>query len=268
MLRVSILPALVTLANAYCGVLAIYKTHDGKFLEAGYLIMLAMVFDVLDGLVARLARAQSRFGAHLDSLSDAISFGAAPAFLVKAVVETEFPWGVEGQWGYHPKLLTILTIPFAILAVVRLARYNVEHDAGEGSEPDGEGVTGFAGIPTPGAAGLVTSLVLLAYDRNPLFNAKPLLAVLPPLCFALGALMVSRVPYGHFGARFLQGRREFSYLFVAVILAAVVIYFPEQCAAVGFLIYGLSGPLSMLRRKKPPDASETVLEDLDVPEGG
>jgi len=256
--RVAILPALVTLANAYCGVLSIYKTHDEKFLQAGYLILLAMAFDVLDGLVARLARAQSEFGAYLDSLSDVISFGAAPAFLAKAVVEVEFPWGVAGQVGYHPKLLTILTIPYAILAVVRLARYNVEHKSGEGSESDGRGVAVFRGIPTPGAAGLIASFVLLAYGERPFIDARPLLFALPPLCFLLGALMVSRIPYLHFGTRFLQGRREFGYLFVLIMLIGLIVFFPEECAAIGFTVYGLSGLVLFPFRKKiaEPDPVE------------
>jgi len=267
--RVAVLPSLVTLANAYCGVLAIYKIHDGKFLQAAYLILLAMAFDVLDGLVARLARAQSKFGGQLDSLSDAISFGAAPAFLAKAVVETEFPWGVAGKWGYHPKLLTILTIPFAILAVVRLARYNVEHDSSEGTESSGRGVKVFAGIPTPGAAGVIASLVLLAYGERTFFDAKPLLAALPPLCFALGALMVSRIPYAHFGTRFLQDPRDFSYLFVIIILIGLIVFFPEECAALGFFAYGASGPLLRLfrRRRKGAGPSAPVPADMDIPEG-
>ncbi|MHC4940241.1 MAG: CDP-alcohol phosphatidyltransferase family protein [Planctomycetota bacterium] len=267
MRRVAILPALVTLANAYCGVLAIYKTHDEKFLQAGYLILLAMAFDVLDGLVARLARAQSQFGAYLDSLSDAISFGAAPAFLAKAVVEVNYPWGAADQWGYHPRLLTILTIPFAILAVVRLARYNVEHESGEGNEREGKHVTTFAGIPTPGAAGIVASIVMLAYAEPGFFDARPLLVALPPICFLLGALMVSRVPYEHFGTRFLQGRRDFSYLFVVIIVIGLILFFPEECAFIGFMIYGLSGPVLMPFRKKDAPAPESVTVDLDIPEG-
>jgi CDP-diacylglycerol--serine O-phosphatidyltransferase len=264
--RVSILPALVTLANAYCGVLAIYKTHDGEFLQAGYLILLGMIFDMFDGLVARLTKAQSRFGAYLDSLSDAISFGAAPAFLCKVVAETEFPWGVEGQWGYNPKLLTILTIPYAILAVVRLARYNEEHDAPEGEDKNAKRVSVFAGIPTPGAAGLIAGMVMAAYADDSFFNFKPILIALPPVCFLLGALMVSRVPYNHFGSTFLQGRRGFNYLFLLVFLIAVMIYFPEACAMVGFSAYALSGPIMMIRNRgriNPSDGVDSGAESGD-----
>jgi len=267
--RVGLIPTLVTLANAYCGVLAIYKTHDGKFLAAAYLILFAMIFDVLDGIVARLAKAQSTFGAYLDSLSDVISFGVAPVFLVKTVVEANFPWPpVDGAFGYHPKLLTALTIPFALLAVVRLARYNVEHASSEGSDSSGEGIATFAGIPTPGAAGIVASLVMICYGERSGEFFKPLIVALPPICFLLGAAMVSRIPYAHFGSRFLQGRREFGYLFIVVVLLIVTILFPEECTAIGFLAYGLSGPVLMLFGRKPTGGTgEAVLEDVDIPEG-
>ena len=274
MRRVGIIPTLVTLANAYCGVLAMYKTHDGKFLVAAYLILLAMLFDVLDGIVARIAGAESTFGAYLDSLSDAISFGAAPAFLAKAVVEANFPWDPAGAWGYHPKLLTALTIPFALAAVVRLARYNVEHASSEGTDSSGKGVSIFAGIPTPGAAGVIASIVMLCYGfgEGPGVEFRPLIAALPPLCFLLGAAMVSRIPYAHFGSRFLKGRREFSYLFIVVIVILVCILFPEACAAFGFILYGLSGPVMMLRRRifggaEPVDEDHVVDEDAENPKG-
>ena len=284
MRRVGIIPTLVTLANAYCGVLAMYKTYDGEFLVAAYLILLAMLFDVLDGIVARLAGAESTFGAYLDSLSDAISFGAAPAFLAKVVVETNFPWPAETGLGYHPKVLTALTIPFALLAVVRLARYNVEHSSPEGTDKSGKGVSTFAGIPTPGAAGVIASIVMLCYagGEKGVVRFETLIVALPPLCFLLGAAMVSRMPYAHFGSRFLQGRREFSYLFIVVIMILVCILFPEECAAFGFIVYGLSGPVTMIKRRisggPGPSADEEGADvewadgdapkpEIDIPDG-
>ena len=148
MKRVGVLPTLVTAANGYCGVLAIYKTHDGQYYYAAGLILLAMVFDLLDGMAARLARVTSPFGAQLDSLCDAISFGIAPAFLAKAAVETVWP-GV-----YSTKVLALLTALYALCAILRLARYNAETALGEGSsERRTQQVRRFAGMPTPGAAG-------------------------------------------------------------------------------------------------------------------
>jgi len=251
MKRVGVFPTLVTAANGYCGILAIYKTLDGEFYQAAGLIILAMVFDVLDGKVARIAGTTSRFGAYLDSLSDAISFGAAPAVLAKATVEAGSPV------HYNPKLLALLTICFALFAIMRLARYNVEHATGEGSDRGGKGVSVFAGMPTPGAAGVVAGLVLLVHDPKAPFDYSWVLAVLPVLCFVVGGLMITRVPYVHFSRLFLQGRRDFGYLFFLVVSVGLVVKFTEEAAAIGFVLYCLSGPvLAPFRKRWEPEPEE------------
>jgi len=258
MRRVGVLPALVTIANGYCGLLAIFKTHDGRLYDASWLILLAMVFDVLDGKIARIAGSTTKFGAYLDSLCDAISFGVAPAFLAKAVAETEMP-GV-----LSPKLLTVLTALFALGALIRLARYNLEHaSAGEGMDPEGTPVNWFDGLPTPGAAGVIASLVYLSrHDHWPV-DFRFVLDSLPFLCPILGFLMVSRVQYVHFGNRFLRGRRDFVYLFAVVVTVAAVTHVPDVTLAAGFVGYGISGPLfHAFRRRRQP---ETAPEPLDPP---
>ncbi|HEX5139134.1 MAG TPA: CDP-diacylglycerol--serine O-phosphatidyltransferase [Planctomycetota bacterium] len=268
MRRVSILPTLVTAANGFCGLLAIYKTQDGKVHAAAFMIMLAMVFDVLDGLVARKAGITSRFGAYLDSLSDAVSFGVAPAFLVKVVVEG------SGITLYNPKVLTGFTAIFTICALFRLARYNVEHTPSEGRRADGRAVATFAGMPTPGAAGVLASLVYLYADPKRLFDLQPVCYVLPALCPILGYLMVSRVPYIHAGTRFLRVRRDLAYLVVVVVVIIAGVFFTEEVAAIAFVGYLLSGAIMFVRRRlrgEPPDespeemATETPHDDL--PEG-
>ena len=267
MKRVGVLPTLVTAANGYCGLLAIYKIHDGLYATAALLILLAMVFDLLDGKVARMAGVTSKFGAFLDSLSDAISFGVAPAFLVKAVVEVELPGLTGGSMPklYGPKMLTLATSVFAICALMRLARYNVEHDnSGEGSDTQGKGVSTFDGIPTPGAAGIVASLVFLAQDEYPLMNYSLIYYALPAICAVLGYLMISRIPYEHFGSRFLQGRGDFRYLFVLFVIIALITRFPQEMMAFGFLVYGLSGPvMAPFRRRKAKQEEESV----KIPDG-
>ncbi|MHC4931537.1 MAG: CDP-diacylglycerol--serine O-phosphatidyltransferase [Planctomycetota bacterium] len=250
MRRVGILPSLVTLANGYCGVLAIYYTHDGRYYAASLLILLAMVFDVFDGMIARRTGVTSSFGAYLDSLSDAISFGVAPAFLVKAVVEDTWP-GL-----YSPKLLALLTALFALGALLRLARYNVEHASGEGSDREGREVNRFDGIPTPGAAGVLASFVFLAYDEKRLVDYKHILLLLPWVAVILAALMVSRVPYVHFGRRFLKVRGDFGYLFLVVALLVLITRFPEEFIAIGFSLYALSGPALAPFRKKRVEEEE------------
>lgn len=251
MTRVGILPTLVTMANGYCGLLAIFKTHDEKYGSAALFILVAMIFDVLDGMVARKAGITSRFGAYLDSLCDAISFGVAPAFLVKAAVEA------SGYHVYGPKVLTVLTSIFALCALLRLARYNVEHTVGEGtSTEEGTAVARFAGMPTPGAAGIVASLVFLQEDEHRLLDYGFLYYLLPVLCAVLGYLMVSRVPYLH-ASRLLKRRRDFAYLFRVVVVAVVLVRFPHECTAVAFLLYGFSGPVRLLLGRVPePDEAE------------
>ena len=259
MKRVGILPALVTLANGGCGLVAIYKIDDQKFEAAALLIILAMVFDVFDGLVARRAGITSRFGAHLDSLSDAISFGVAPAFLVKVVVEQ------SDRDLYGPKLLTVLTAIYAMCALIRLARYNVEH--GGEAEGESQGVSTFAGMPTPGAAGVIASLVFLQQDRAALLDYDFLLVILPLLCALLGYLMVSRVPYVHVGTRFLKGRRDFIYLFFAVVFIIFAVRYPNEVAALGFVSYGFSGPAIMVlrARRRPPGSGRSEPPD-EIPD--
>ena len=255
--RVGVFPALGTLANGYCGVLAIYKASDGRPYAAAFLILLAMFFDMLDGKVARMAGVTSRFGAYLDSLSDAISFGVAPAFLAKTV----------GEGIYPNKVLALLTITFALCALLRLAKYNEEFASPEGADKSGKPVKGFTGMPTPGAAGIIAAMVFLAYDENAMFNYAPTVAyAVPILCLLLGLLMVSRVPYIHFGTRFLQGRRDFGYLFGVVVMVGLLAVFPEECVAVGFVIYGLSGPVLMPFRKPGPTPANAP-EDVKIPDG-
>jgi len=255
--RVGILPTLVTAANGFCGVLSIYKTHDEKYGAAAFMILLAMVFDLLDGLVARRAGTTSRFGAYLDSLSDAVSFGVAPAFLVKALVEA------SGRNIYGPKVLTGLTAIFTLSALIRLARYNVEHTPSEGRRADGRAIATFAGMPTPGAAGILASLVYLHQDEERLFDYGFLAYVLPLLAAVLGYLMVSRVPFIHVGTRFLRGRRDFAYLFLVVVVLVALVWFPHEVAATAFVCYGASGVAIAIRRKLRGQPAEDVTADTE-----
>lgn len=264
MKRVGVFPALVTLANGYCGVLAVYKASEGRPYAAAFLILLAMLFDMLDGKVARITGVTSSFGAFLDSLSDAISFGLAPAFLAKTV----------GKDIFHPKLLAVLTITFALGALLRLAKYNVEHSSPEGVDQSGEPVTAFAGIPTPGAAGVIAALVFLAHDPQAKLGYAPIIDYAAPiLCPILGLLMVSNVPYVHFGTRFLRGRRNFRYLFILVFTIGLLVIFPEECFAIGFVIYGLSGPVLLpFRGRGSSGGDETsgtpdAIDDVKIPDG-
>jgi len=137
----SAVPSFFTLMNLFCGYLAIVQVYHGAFLNAGWLIVLAGFFDALDGMMARLTNGQSLFGMELDSLSDIVSFGIAPSFLI-------YVYALEG----HGTLgMLVASLP-AICGAVRLARYNVAFD--------GEKKDWFTGLPIPMSAAFFVAIIL------------------------------------------------------------------------------------------------------------
>jgi CDP-diacylglycerol--serine O-phosphatidyltransferase len=232
--KIAVIPTLLTLGNAVCGFAAIAyagkidATPSGEsyFALSGWLILAAMVFDALDGYVARLSRTASKFGGELDSLCDAISFGAAPAFLLLRMGP-----GWEPRPLLHQLLAAIATL-YMVCALLRLARFNVEQT------PDPAGHKRFRGLPSPGAAGCIASLAILRgelpgkwpeLDLALVQSAIEVWATLGALAVAL--LMVSRVPYPHVTKRILRGRRPFAHL-VQVILAGFIILLVREIAVV------------------------------------
>jgi len=252
--RVLVLPSVCTLANALCGFGAItLMTHaligaeapqtigpaDVKW--AGYLVLLAMVFDALDGRLARYARATSDFGGQLDSLADAVSFGAAPAFLMNRVV-------VESLRGAVPEgLEDILRVAWVCAAVylgcalIRLARFNVENVHEE------EAHMHFKGLPSPAAAGALVSLIIVLADfMEEGTHARIsglMLWVLPVVAAVLGLLMVSGIRYSHLLNLFVRRRRPISHLVLLLLGILLVVVLREVILPIGFGTYALSGPV-------------------------
>ena len=221
--KISQLPNALTLANAGLGLLAISKAIDalargadqGLFehhLEtACWLVLAAGIFDALDGKVARLTNSFSDLGAQLDSLADAVTFGVAPAIIAKVLLEHE---------GFaHPRIHFIAAAAFTLMAVLRLARFNVDTD-----EDDDH--TGFEGLPSPAAAAVLVASVLMflslggaietsGVEPTPMGRGIEFLplawrtamtqTLMLPLIFimlpGLALLMVSRVRYTHVGTK-------------------------------------------------------------------
>ena len=173
---VPVLPSLVTLGNLYFGFLAMAKVADAGLLyglqagpiapealalfeTAALLVFLAMVFDGLDGAVARLTNQTSAFGAQLDSLCDMVTFGVAPAFLTKLLIE--YHAGADRLLPAHPKLYYVAAAIYVLCAAMRLARFNVEV-----SSPAAEDHREFSGLPSPAAAAVVCSLIAFYATRN------------------------------------------------------------------------------------------------------
>jgi CDP-diacylglycerol--serine O-phosphatidyltransferase len=245
--KVAILPTLLTLGNAACGFAAIIwaskidgtEGTESYFALSGWLIICAMLFDALDGYVARLARTASKFGGELDSLCDAISFGAAPAFLLLRLGPAREP-----RLLLHQMMVGIATL-YMLCALLRLARFNVENT------PDPASHKRFRGLPSPAAAGCLASLAILRggelIDRMPGINHQLAVAVIELVAtlvvLAVALLMVSRVPYPHLTRKILRGRRRFTHL-IEVIVAGLVVWFTREIALVAlFWAYGLGIPI-------------------------
>lgn len=269
MKKIAIIPTMLTLGNAVCGFAAIAyaskigQTHSTPELDnvyfalSGWLIIAAMLFDALDGYIARLARSTSRFGAELDSLCDAVSFGAAPALLLLRMGP-----GLDRQ-VMHQALAVIATL-YLVCAVLRLARYNVE-SLGESSISKK-----FRGLPSPAAAGCLASLAILR-GGSPQWSGldgltvQGLVEVWAPLGALLVALlMVSRVSYPHLTKQILRGRRHFNHLVTVVLAVGVLVLMRELALAAIFWGYVAAAlvQLAWVRLHHHETIPATTLDDF------
>ena len=234
--HITILPSLVTIINGVCGFAAIVFASKGEtpglgsysyFAMSGYMILLAMIADMLDGRLARMNQSTSSFGGQLDSLCDIISFGVAPAFLMLKV----FEYKISGFEGLNPATETFLerfiwaaAAGYISCAAIRLARFNVENEEDESAHMS------FIGLPTPAAAGVIVSLVILHQDSLPSLNV--IIYVLPFCALGSAVLMVSRIRYPHLPNQYLRGKKPFSYLIRLLLLLAFIYFTKIQAAMV------------------------------------
>jgi CDP-diacylglycerol--serine O-phosphatidyltransferase len=226
-----ILPNLFTTGNLFCGFWAIISVFQEKFFYAAVAILLACVFDILDGKVARLSGATSKFGVQYDSLADLVSFGIAPALLA-------FSWALRpyGKFGWLAAFL------FVVCGALRLARFNVQSSSGE--------VKYFKGLPIPAAASMIALTILLYLRLIETDWVKDIVILV--MIYILAFLMVSNIRYFSFKELDLARRKPFS-IFIFVILSMIVIVMEPTIVLFGFiLLYVFSGPVSMVRawRKK------------------
>jgi CDP-diacylglycerol--serine O-phosphatidyltransferase len=281
--KIAIIPTLLTLGNGVCGFAAIIaasqlgqidpavpRDSDNFYLAlSGWLILVAMLFDALDGYVARLSKSASKFGGELDSLCDAISFGVAPAFLLLRLGH---------NWAERPilgKALIGIAILYMVCTLLRLARFNIENT------PDPASHKRFRGLPSPGAAGCVASLAILygelpaklailqrefgttspALEAAVIRHAVVVWALLGGLVIAL--LMVSRVPYPHVTKQVLRGRRHFSHLIQILLFAFIVLLIRDLALVLLFWIYSLGIPVRyfVARQLRPAPIPAPRLDD-------
>lgn len=227
---VYLLPNLFTTGALFCGFYAIVAATNGAFEPAAIAIFVSMIFDGLDGRVARMTDTQSEFGAQYDSLSDCISFGVAPALVAYAWALNEL-----GKIGW------MVAFVYAACAALRLARFNVQIETADKRF--------FTGLPSPSAAALVAGMVWLGTSVE-LDHESSLVAVIAALITAFAAvMMVSNVRYNSFKELDVKGRVPFFVILVIVLAIAVISTYPEGVLWAIFLIYALSGPLNVFRTK-------------------
>jgi CDP-diacylglycerol--serine O-phosphatidyltransferase len=219
-----ILPNFITMGNMFCGFYAIIAVINGAFQHAAIAILIAGILDGLDGWVARMTNATSRFGVEFDSLADLVSFGVAPALL-------GYNWVLRpmGRIGWSAALL------FVICGALRLARFNVQFYSSESKH--------FTGLPIPTAAGMIASLVIL-YDNFQLGVPKPLFIIL--LTYMLAFLMVSTIKYRSLKEVHMKKRHPFSLLVFASLALFVMAAEPQLMLFMLFSLYTLSGILESI----------------------
>lgn len=242
-------PSLFTMGNMACGYYSLMAANQGDFASAATAILGGIIFDMLDGRVARLVRGESTFGIEFDSLSDFLSFGVAPAYMMYAFTLKDY-----GAWAYP------LSFLYALCGGLRLARFNAIAHAGAGSK------THFQGLPIPAGAGFLASFVLL-YDI--VENQRPahtlglvmgqvhsLIALAPFLVAGLAFLMVSSIPYAAFKQVHLFEKQNFPLLALMIAGLGLVYAYPQNAIFLLFLCYVLSGltGLAGRPRKEAPDS--------------
>ncbi len=236
-----LIPNIITLASIICGLTAIHAAIDAHWNNAILLIFVACVLDTLDGAMARLLNATSKFGAELDSLADFLSFGIAPAIIMYLWVLDE-----AGRVGW------IASLVFVIASALRLARFNAQSEERE-TKPDWAKYF-FSGVPAPAGAGLVL-LPLIIYlhidaDMSDFNFATPVIG-LWTLCIA--GLMVSRIPTFSSKQIRLPSVGVIPILAVVGFVIATIIHAPWITLSVFGILYALSIPISIrvyMARKK------------------
>ncbi len=228
----TVVPSFFTLMNLFCGFVAIIQIYEGNFDFGAWLIVLAAVFDMMDGFMARIANATTEFGIELDSLSDIVSFGVAPAFLFYSHSLNEL------------MIIGIIVSAFPVLCgAVRLARFNIDARMEDREH--------FKGLPIPAQAMMLVALFLIFRTNMELFDGFTygFNSVLIPVILLLSLLMVSTVPFDkipRFKKEYLRKNQSQVYLFLFYFVAVITLQ--EYGLILVFSIFIMKGVLMALVR--------------------
>ncbi|WP_447974165.1 CDP-diacylglycerol--serine O-phosphatidyltransferase [Nitrospira sp. Kam-Ns4a] len=247
---VYLIPNLLTTGNLFCGLYSILAVFNANYVAAAVAILVALVFDMLDGKSARWTNSTSQFGVEYDSLADLVSFGVAPGLLI-------YSWALSA----HGMAGGAVMFAFIACGALRLARYNVMSATSESKY--------FTGLPIPAAASVLATLVI--FDHHILrvgAEVKPLLILVMTL--GLAFLMVSTIKYRSFKDLKFKGR-HFNYLVWAILAIMLVMAWPQLMLFLLFVGYALLGPVERgvwgvakaLGRRGPVSPEPATVETKD-----
>ena len=262
-LKIYFLPNLLTAGNLFCGFVALTKIVEANLMNGDFqpirvalgFILLACIFDLFDGRVARMGGVESPFGREFDSLADLISFGAAPAFLVHRVV-------LKDVFEGHPEMGWFIASIYLICGAFRLARFNCLSAQGSGGASKE-----FLGFPIPSAAGLVASLTLLIIKLNEKDRTLGKWGyLLAAVLLFLSAMMVSTVKYPSFKSLGLRSTSTFAKAIVAALFLGLILVWRDKILFYVlpafftlYLVYGFIRP--RISRKVRHEIEEEDEED-------
>lgn len=250
---VIILPSAFTMANLFFGIYAMVTADRGDFILAAWFIVLAAILDTLDGRIARFTRTGSKFGAELDSLVDAISFGVAPGYIM---YKLHF---LDSTWGWLLPFLYIMAV------VVRLARFNVEQA--------GEAKRHFHGLPSP-TAGMILA-TSHPFTQTPFFEAQlaflPWAQVMGVAMVLISVLMLSHVPYPvvpRIGFRTRRGILTTAIMLGLIALAVTVPRYYFFTALITYTVWGLAKSFVLGLLDRIPEQDPLLDEEGEEDDSG
>lgn len=240
-----VLPNLFTLAALFGGFYAIVMAVNGRYDLAAVGVFCAMVLDSLDGRVARMTNTQSAFGEQMDSLSDMVSFGAAPALI-------SYVWALQGlgRWGWFAAFV------YCACAALRLARFNVNTGVVDKRY--------FQGLPSPAAAALVAGFIWLATDLG--YKGPDLAWPMFVIALYAGLTMVTNVPFYSFKDVSMKRSVPFAVIVLIALGIAVINIDPPTVMFGVFVLYGLSGYVVYAVRKARGIQTSVISTSTDEPE--
>jgi CDP-diacylglycerol--serine O-phosphatidyltransferase len=240
-----LIPNLFTTGTLFCGVYAILSVSNAHYVEAAIAILVAMIFDVLDGKSARLTNSTSQFGLEYDSLSDVVSFGVAPGLLI-------YSWALSGQGTFGVAVM----FAYVAMGAVRLARFNSTVALSDGKY--------FTGLAIPAAAGVVASLVVFDhYLLKMSGDIRPIVVLLMTL--TLSFLMVSTIKYRSFKELKFKGHRQITYLVWGILTLMMVAAWPAVMLFVIFAGYASMGPVEKVFSLIAPAAGKKGTGKVEPP---